>query len=299
MRHPIRRNRDVIAYRLVVASIRVLSWLPLGLVRWLGRRLGELIWLGRTRMQRSTRRNVDLAYPQVRRMERRRLAIESLRQTATIYMESGMVWHWPTSKIDGCLLTVHGSGVFGEDRKGKGILMLVPHFGNWEMLSYYFASKGPLTALYENRQIQGIEDQVNAARERHGGRLVPATRAGLRTLLLALRRGELVAVLPDQVPARGNGVMANFMGREALTGTLSNRLLQKTEARACLATALRVSGGFEVWLDVLEEAVYDPDSAVAANAINAAIELAIARAPAQYQWEYKRFRIPGGPDIYD
>jgi KDO2-lipid IV(A) lauroyltransferase len=60
-----------------------------------------------------------------------------------------------------------------------------------------------------------------------------------------------------------------------------------------------VPGGFEVWLDVLEEAVYDPDSVVAANAINAAIELAIARAPAQYQWEYKRFRIPGGPDIYD
>ena len=250
-------------------------------------------------MQRSTRRNVELAYPQVHGVESRRLAIESLRQTATIYLESGMVWHWPPPKIDGCLLKVHGSGVFGEDRKGKGILMLVPHFGNWEVLSYYFASKGPLTALYENRQIQGIEDQVNAARERHGGRLVPATRAGLRTVLLALRRGELVAVLPDQVPARGNGVMANFMGRDALTGTLSNRLLQKTEARACLATALRVPGGFEVWLDVLEEAVYDPDSVVAANAINAAIELAIARAPAQYQWEYKRFRIPGGPDIYD
>ena len=282
-----------------MACIRVLSWLPLGLARWLGRRLGELIWIGKTRTQRSTRRNIDLAFPHVHVTKRRSLAVESLRQTATIYTESGLVWHWSASKIDRCLLAVHGSEVLVEDRKGKGILMLVPHMGNWEVLSYYFASKGPLTALYENRRIQGIEDKVNAARERHGGRLVPATRAGLRSLLLALRRGELVAVLPDQVPARGNGVMANFMGQDSLTGTLSHRLLQRTGAQACLATALRVPGGFELWFDLLEETVYDPDPVISANAINAGIESAIARAPAQYQWEYKRFRVPGRPDIYD
>ncbi len=249
-------------------------------------------------MQRSTSRNLELAYPRMNVMERRSLAIESLRQTATIYAESGLVWHWPSAKIDRCLLAVHGSDVLADDRKGNGMLMLVPHFGNWEVLSYYFASKGPLTALYENRRIQSVEGDINAARERHGGRLVPPTQAGLRTLLLALRRGELVAVLPDQVPARGNGVMAAFMGRDALTGTLSHRLIQKTGARVCLATAMRVHGGFEVWFDPLEESVYDADPVTSANAINAGIEMAIARAPAQYQWEYKRFRIPGGPDVY-
>jgi KDO2-lipid IV(A) lauroyltransferase len=44
--------------------------------------------------------------------------------------------------------------------------------------------------------------------------------------------------------------------------------------------------------------VYDVDPVVSANAINAGIELAIARAPSQYQWEYKRFRVPGENDIY-
>ncbi|GIS70040.1 MAG: hypothetical protein CM1200mP9_08610 [Gammaproteobacteria bacterium] len=97
-----------------------------------------------------------------------------------------------------------------------------------KILSYYFASKGPLNP--RSMRIvgfRGIEEQVISARERHGGRLVPPTRGGLRTLLLALRRGELVVVLPDQVPARGNGVMANFMKTSALTGTLSHRLIQK------------------------------------------------------------------------
>ena len=298
MRLPNGRNRDVIVNRIVMAWIRVLSWLPLGLVRWLGRRLGELIWVGRTRMQKSTCRNLEFAYPELDPKERRRLGVESLRQTATIYVESGLVWHWSASKIDHCLLSIHGGEVLTEDRNGKGIVVLVPHFGNWEVLSYYFASKGPLTALYENRRIQGIEEEVNSARERHGGRLVPPTRAGLRTLLLALRRGELVALLPDQVPARGNGVMADFMKRRALTGTLSHRLIQQTGARACLATAIRVRGGFEVWFDTLKDAVYDADPVVSANAINAGIELAIARAPSQYQWEYKRFRVPGEDDVY-
>ena len=298
MWHTDRRNRDVIVYRFLRACIRVLSWLPIGVARWLGRRLGELIWVGQTRMRRSTNRNLELAYPHMNVKERRSLAAESLRQTATIYAESGLVWHWPSSKIDQCLLAVHGSDVLDGDREGKGMLMLVPHFGNWEVLSYYFASKCPLTALYENRRIRNIEAHVNAARERHGGRLVPPTQAGLRALLLALRRGELVAVLPDQVPARGNGVMASFMGRDALTGTLSHRLIRKTEAQVCLATAVRVRGGFEVWFDPLDPSVYDADPVASANAINAGIETAIARAPAQYQWEYKRFRIPGGPDVY-
>ena len=298
MRLPNGLNRDVIVNRMVLACIRVLSLFPLELIRWLGRRLGELIWFGRTRMQKSTCRNLELAYPKLDRAERRKLGIESLRQTATIYMESGLVWHWSAPKIDRCLLSIHGGDVLTEDRNGKGMVMLVPHLGNWEVLSYYFAAKGPLTARYENRRIRGIEEQVISARERHGGRLVPPTRGGLRTLLLALRRGELVVVLPDQVPARGSGVMANFMKRSALTGTLSHRLIQQTGARACLATAIRVRGGFEVWFDALKDAVYDIDPVVSANAINAGIELAIGRAPSQYQWEYKRFRVPGEIDIY-
>ena len=94
MRLPNGRNRDVIVNRIVMAWIRVLSWLPLGLVRWLGRRLGELIWVGRTRMQKNTCRNLEFAYPELDPKERRRLGVESLRQTATIYVESGLVWHW-------------------------------------------------------------------------------------------------------------------------------------------------------------------------------------------------------------
>ena len=57
-----------------------------------------------------------------------------------------------------------------------------------------------VTTLYQERKQDEINNLVRHARQRCGARLVPATTGGVRSMLLALRAGEVVSLLPDQVP---------------------------------------------------------------------------------------------------
>jgi KDO2-lipid IV(A) lauroyltransferase len=129
--------------------------------------------------------------------------------------------------------------------------------------------------------------------------LLPAQPSGLRRVYHALQAGGLAALLPDQVPAARSGRYAPFFGRPALTMTLAHRLLRSTGAVPMLASARRRDGAFELSFSRVPEAG-QPDQPRALTAMNAAIEALVRTAPAQYQWEYRRFRRPppGSPQPY-
>jgi KDO2-lipid IV(A) lauroyltransferase len=121
----------------------------------------------------------------------------------------------------------------------------------------------------------------------------PANLAGVRQMIRALRRGETVGLLPDQVPPEGMGVWAPFFGQPAYTMTLASRLLEQTGAPLLLMWAQRRPAG-QGWVvhalrpeDVLPGvADYSPAS------INLYMEALIRRAPEQYLWGYHRYKQP-------
>lgn len=113
-------------------------------------------------------------------------------------------------------------------------------------------------------------------------------------------KGGVVAILPDQVPEPSAGVYAPFFGQPALTMTLAHRLIQRTQPTVLMAALLRTEEGFELVVQQVAEQITDPDPKVSAEAMNAAIESLVQRAPAQYQWGYKRFKRPppGADKLY-
>jgi KDO2-lipid IV(A) lauroyltransferase len=69
------------------------------------------------------------------------------------------------------------------------------------------------------------------------------------------------------------------------------KLVARTQARVVTGVALRVPGqGFVIHFLDADERVYSADDATSATGVNACVEAAIALDPAQYQWEYKRYR---------
>jgi KDO2-lipid IV(A) lauroyltransferase len=143
---------------------------------------------------------------------------------------------------------------------------------------------------------------MTAARERFGATLVPADTAGVRALFKALRRGELLAILPDQEPRYGNGLFSPFFGIPAYTMTLLARLAQQTGAPIFITYAERLAGGagFQLhFLPLVPCTAETPVEEIAA-AVNAGIEACVRRLPHQYQWSYKRFktRPAGEPRFY-
>lgn len=252
------------------------------------------------RAARVTRRNLSLCYPGLTPAARRRLTFESLRQTALILLEAGIVVRASAPEIDDLILEVRGVDRLEEALStGRGVLMLGPHYGNWELLNIYLGRYG-MVALFDPPRRQWIADALKSARERTGSKLLSLDHRGLRRACEVLQQGGLLGLLPDQVPDRKSGIYVPFFGRPALTMTLAHRLIRRYRPAVLMAFARREGAGFVVEIRPVREEVTAPDPAMATAAMNRSIEDVIREDPCQYQWEYKRFKneTPGAPRAY-
>lgn len=193
---------------------------------------------------------------------------------------------------DACVDTAYGAG--------RGVIFLTPHLGCFEISAQALAARyaprhGPLTVLYRPARQAWLAQLMRAARDRPGLVAAPASLAGVRQMIRALRSGHAVGLLPDQVPPDGMGVWAPFFGRNAYTMTLSARLAQQTGSVVLLLWGERLSWGrgFRLHFRELHETLAsDLDTAVAQ--INREMERLIRECPAQYLWGYARYKNPKG-----
>ena len=131
------------------------------------------------------------------------------------------------------------------------------------------------------------------ARQRPGLLTAPTTLSGVKQLIKALKSGESVGLLPDQVPPQGMGVMAPFFGRDAYTMTLSARLVQQTGASVLVAWGERLSWGrgYRIHVRPLDRPlpVMLEDAVIL---VNQAMQALVLQCPGQYLWGYARYKQP-------
>ncbi len=287
---------------LVPRLFRLLGLLPLNASRALGVVVGWLLWLTRGRAVHITRTNLALCWSELNDDERRQLGRRSLVETAKTGAEVGAIWRRPYAWLEQYILEVEGEALFRQKlAAGKGLILLAPHLGNWEVTAPFVAGHAPLTALYQPVPWPELDALVLAGRSKSGIRMAPTNHRGVVQLLKALKRGEMVGILPDQVPERDSGAaVAPFFGLPALTMTLVHNLVQRTGCETLCIWAQRVPGGFRVIFQDTDPGIHSDDEQVSVAALNASIEACVRRAPEQYQWEYKRFRrLPEGyPNYY-
>ncbi len=283
--------------RIVYALFWLLGSLPLSwlhrLGAWLGRRRG-----GRTR--RVVECNLDLVYPELDAGERRRFTDAILAESGRAVLEAFRIWTRPRRALD-WIVDVEGAQLLQHARQqGRGVLVLAPHLGAWELLNLYLSLGGPGGVLYRAPLHGGLHWALVRARGALGMDQIPADRGAPRSLVRRLADGQTIGILPDQQPRQGEGVFAPFFGIEALTMTLAPRLAQRTTTLIGWAERLPDSAGYRLHFASAPEQIADPDPVVAATAMNAAIEQQARRAPTQYAWTYKRFslRPSGEPPRY-
>lgn len=183
---------------------------------------------------------------------------------------------------------------------GRGILYLTPHLGCFELSAQaaahrWSARHGPITVLYRPARQAWLAKVMETARNRPGMLAVPTNLSGVRQMIKALRRGEAVGLLPDQVPPQGQGQWSPFFGKDAYTMTLSVRLAQQTGAAVVLARCERLSWGrgYVVHFEPLS-APLASNADAAVLQINQAMEHLIRQSPQQYLWGYGRYKEPRG-----
>lgn len=287
--------------RFVAALLWLSAWLPLWLSRAIGRGLGRVAWRVGGGPRRVTERNIALAFPELTLCLQKQLALDSLCATGELAAEMGFVWNRPWPTLREKILEIRGADAVRESlAAGRGVVMLGPHLGNWEIVGLHISQLGDAVALYEPPHMQVLDSMIRKARERSGSTLMPTDARGLASLIRALKRGGIAGILPDQVPpVVESGQNSMFMGMPCFTMTLASKLLQRSGATAFFGFAERVPGGFCLHYLPAPEDIYSDDLATSLKALNDGVEACLRYCPAQYQWEYKRFRErPRLVDVY-
>lgn len=294
------RGPDTPRERFALEVLRAISRFPLSLTHRLGTCIGWLMLKIPNKQRRNALINIRLCFPHLEATQALAFRRRSFLEYGKTYSEVAYLWLRPTRKVLALVRGVSGGELLRRD-DGRGVIVLSPHLGAWELAGLYLSAQGPTTTLYKPQP--ELDWLMREVRGRAGAELVPTDRRGIRRLILALRRGEYVGILPDQEPRLNPGsVFAPFFGVSALTMLLINRLARKTGARVIFLFALRLprAQGFHIHCLPAPAGVDSEDEITGATALNRGIEDAVNTCPEQYLWAYKRFRRrpPDMPNLY-
>ncbi len=270
----------------------LVSRFPLAWLQGFGAKVGVLISRLPGRYGRRLQANYRQAYPDVTPMQIRdasKAAGRMMMEIPFFWMRRDPLKNLPISPAD---FHVETDAVIA---RGKGMILLSPHLGGFELLGPLFAKRSRCTVLFKPPNRPALREWVEKHRGGPNLSMAPANVRGVRMLLKALKRGETIGILPDQCPPAGEGEWAPFFGKNAYTMTLVQRLQSLTGAPIVLVFAQRLASGkgYHIHTKVLEEPLpTDPIEAV--TQINAHMERYIRLVPEQYLWGYNRYKKPAG-----
>ena len=283
----------------MLSFIRWISGLPLRLLQALGALLGWLAWLGSSSYRALCRENAQLAglTPAQQRA--------AIGQAGRLVGELPWLWLGRAARPIGRWCQWQGAELIEQHlQSGQGLVLLTPHMGSFEVCAQAYAERfgdrKPVTVLYRPARQPWLRELEETARDRPGLATAPATLAGVRQMIRALRKGGAVGLLPDQVPPEGMGVWAPFFGKPAYTMTLATRLVLQTGAPLLLMWAERRPAGRGWVLHVSAPSEAMPTEAAddealqlaCATFVNREMERLIRQCPPQYLWGYQRYRTP-------
>lgn len=268
---------------------KLLSGLSLPTIHRMGKLLGWLLHFLAPNTARIQRANLLQSGLCAGEVEFERVIKQNIAETGKAILETLAIWEWPEQQALQKVQSISNWHLVDEAlARGKGLIFLTPHLGCFEITSIYYGHYHPITVLFRPPKKSWIAPLINNGRSKGNVKLAPANTSGVRALMQALKKNQAIGILPDQIPAAGEGEWAPFFGKPAYTMSLACKLAEKTGAMVIMAFGERLpdGSGYAIHLTKLDE------QAIATPALlNQAIEAQIRQCPSQYYWSYHRYKV--------
>lgn len=276
----------VMILRMISLLLKLLSAISLPTIHRLGSLLGHLMYFLMPKSKQLVIDNLKQSHLFNDGFRLNQAVKLNVLESGKFIVETFAIWQKKESELLPMIKEVHGWSLVKDAlQQGKGLIFLTPHLGCFEITSIYYGSKHPITVLYRAPKMNWLMPLILAGRARTGVSLAQANASGVRKLMQALKRGEAIGILPDQIPAAGEGEWADFFGKPAYTMTLASKLAEKTGAAVIMAYGERLENGagYNIHLTKIH-------SIATPALLNRAIEQQIAQKPSQYLWRYNRYK---------
>ncbi len=279
---------------LVLSALALTRVLTVGQLRRLGDALGSIAYVLMIGRRRCMAENLEQAFGDSMSCEaRREIAIASVRNLARTCLEF-LKMRWLSGEQIEQLMELEGADHLAAAlSRGRGAILLTAHYGNWELAAASIVRAGfPLNVIARDHDDSTTAALVNRIRESHGVQVLQ--RSGVRDTLRALRRNEVVGILPDHNISEG-GLLVDFFGRPATTASGPAVYALRTGAAIVPMFSVRGADGtlkaiFEPPMTLVRTGDREQDTLVNTQRISKVIERAICRHPEQWMWIHRRWK---------
>ncbi len=257
----------------------------------IGRALGQLMYVALRSRRRITLINLRLAFPELSDNEQVELARKAFDHLGMATVETAWLWF---RRADGLgPVELHGvEHLESALANGKGVILLQAHFTVLELCAPTIGSRWPSRGVYATPKNPLFADYLLYQRSRHVLSMID--NRGIRDMVRALRRGEIVWYSPDQsVPTSHGGIATHYFNQPALTTTGTDRIVKMTGCSVIPLMPSRESDGSRYTFNFGPPVVFkSTDTVEATQQINDQLEQQVRKQPEQYLWAHKRFKPP-------
>lgn len=283
-------------YLLLKGFSLFVNLLPEGFALWWGEQLGSMFFHLDWERRKVALENLQVAFGD-EKSERERLAI-ARRAFQNLGMMAVEFFRIPRMDVETFRKRVEIEGLDAALRllgKGKGALLLLSHFGNWEMMGIMSKLIGDSIMVIAKpmKKNKRIDQFITKIRNAAGLEVISSIKAS-RIVIKALSQNRVVGILIDQRTKRSEGIWADFFGKKAPTTPGLAVLAMKTGAP--VVPVFMVRDGFGKHRLVIQEPLElvhtgDIKKDVEANTqlFNHTLESMIRQYPDQWFWVHRRW----------
>ncbi len=291
---------DYFVYLLLRGLSFLIGRMPEGLALWVGRQIGKAAYYLDWEHRGVALRNLRIAFGREKsEKERRAIARRSLEYVGMTAIEFLRIPSMDQEayrrkvRIEGL---EEGLKLLEKEKRG---LLLIGHFGNWELMGFMARVIGyPIVAIAKPLRQRRIDQWVNEIRRKAGLEIITPD-DGRRKSLAALSKNKLVAILVDQRAKRSKGVWVDFFGKSAPTATGLAFLALKSEAP--VVPAFMIRDGFRRHRLVIQKPIelvrtgdFRKDIEVNTQRFTHCLESMVRQYPEHWLWIHRRWERKGG-----
>ena len=283
--------------RAIVAFIA--AW-PLTWVAWVGRRIGALIYFLDGRHRQVALKNLTMCFGHEKSpQEIEAIARENFRRLGENYACTVKTYMMPWEKLRQRIELVGMDNVIPREAgpKAQSRILALAHFGLFELCAHYshFVPSFRLASTYRALSQPGLNRLMVELRNRSGCSFYERRTGGAALLAMMSRTGSMVGVLADQ-HAGPKGLRLPFLGHDcsvsAAPAVFALRYRCPLHVAVCFRTGLgkwrlENSAAIPTTINGRRRPVED-----ITRDVNAVLEAAVRRDPANWFWVHKRWKPP-------
>ena len=197
------------------AGWRVVRWLPESMAYKVAYWVSDFLVKRNGKSVQRLRSNLSRTQPGMTSLDLDLLVIEAMRSYMRYWCDTFRLPDWSKERILETVTVTNEHLLIDAIEAKTGVIVAVPHAGNWDHAGAYFCAKGiRLVTVAERLKPEKLFLRFLAYRQAMGMEVLPLDGRVLNTLEERLNQGALVALVSDRDLSR-SGIEVDFFGGTA------------------------------------------------------------------------------------